>query len=85
MRKHLDREIKLDLEILKGLASQETGIEGMKLSRFDKVLGLTRERISRVYRGEPVLVGRECRAHGKDEPEDIQPRPGAPKAHESAQ
>jgi len=51
MRTHLDREIRLDLEILKGLASQETGIEGMKLSRFDRVLGLNRERIERVYRG----------------------------------
>ena len=51
MRRHLDREIKLDLDILKGLASHETGIEGMKLSRFDRVLGLNRERIDRVYRG----------------------------------
>lgn len=52
MRKHIDREIRLDLEILKGLASHETGIEGMKLSRFDRVLGLNRERIERVYRGQ---------------------------------
>jgi hypothetical protein len=51
MRKHLDREIKLDLDILKGLASHETGVEGMKLSRFDRVLGLNRDRIDRVYRG----------------------------------
>lgn len=51
MRKHLDREIRLDLEILKGLASHETGVEGMKLSRFDRVLGLNRDRIERVYRG----------------------------------
>ena len=51
MRKHLDREIKLDLNILKGLASHDTGVEGMKLSRFDRVLGLNRDRIDRVYRG----------------------------------
>jgi hypothetical protein len=50
MRKHLDRQIRLDLEILKGLASQETGIEGLKLSQFDRVLRLNRERIERVYR-----------------------------------
>jgi len=51
MRKHLDREIRLDLEVLSGLASYETGIDGLKLSRFDRVLGLNRERIERVYRG----------------------------------
>jgi phenylpropionate dioxygenase-like ring-hydroxylating dioxygenase large terminal subunit len=56
MRRHLDREIKLDLEILKGLASHETAIDGMKLSRFDRVLGLNRERIERVYRGGGLRV-----------------------------
>lgn len=52
MRRHIDREIKLDLAILKGLASHDTRVEGMKLSRFDRVLGLNRERIDRVYRGQ---------------------------------
>ena len=33
---------------------RDTGLEGLKLSRFDKVLGLTRERINRIYRGQPV-------------------------------
>jgi phenylpropionate dioxygenase-like ring-hydroxylating dioxygenase large terminal subunit len=51
MRRQLDREIQLDVGILEGLANQDTGIEGMKLSRFDRVLGLNRERIERVYRG----------------------------------
>lgn len=50
----LDYEIRLDVKILEGLADQRTGLEGMKLSRFDKVLGLNRERIERVYRGRPV-------------------------------
>ena len=53
MRRMLNREIELDVEILANLASQETSIEGMKLSRFDRVLGLNRERIQRIYRGEP--------------------------------
>jgi hypothetical protein len=52
MRKHLAREIGFDLDILKGLASYETSIEGMKLGRFDRVLGLNRERIERIYRGQ---------------------------------
>jgi phenylpropionate dioxygenase-like ring-hydroxylating dioxygenase large terminal subunit len=51
MRRQLDREIQLDVDILEGLANQDTRIEGMKLSRFDRVLGLNRERIERVYRG----------------------------------
>jgi phenylpropionate dioxygenase-like ring-hydroxylating dioxygenase large terminal subunit len=51
MRRKLDHEIQLDVRILEGLADQSAGLEGMKLSRFDKVLGLNRERIDRIYRG----------------------------------
>jgi phenylpropionate dioxygenase-like ring-hydroxylating dioxygenase large terminal subunit len=51
MCKHLDREIRLDLDILGSLASYDTAIDGLKLSRFDRALGLNRERIERVYRG----------------------------------
>jgi phenylpropionate dioxygenase-like ring-hydroxylating dioxygenase large terminal subunit len=50
MRKHLAKEIGFDMDILNGLASYETKLEGMKLSRFDRVLGLNRERIERIYR-----------------------------------
>jgi hypothetical protein len=32
-------------------STRSTSIEGLKLSRFDKFLGLTRERIERIYRG----------------------------------
>jgi hypothetical protein len=51
MRRKLDREILLDIRILENLVNYDTSIEGMKLSRFDKVLGLNRERIARIYRG----------------------------------
>ncbi|HSQ57946.1 MAG TPA: Rieske 2Fe-2S domain-containing protein [Gemmata sp.] len=51
MRREIDREIRADVSMLHHLAEYETGIEGLKLSRFDKVLGLNRERIDRVYRG----------------------------------
>jgi phenylpropionate dioxygenase-like ring-hydroxylating dioxygenase large terminal subunit len=51
MRRKLDYEIQLDVRILEGLADKNPSIEGMKLSRFDKVLGLNRERIERIYRG----------------------------------
>jgi phenylpropionate dioxygenase-like ring-hydroxylating dioxygenase large terminal subunit len=50
MQRKLDYEIRLDVRILEGLADQNTSIEGMKLSRFDRVLGLNRERIDRIYR-----------------------------------
>jgi phenylpropionate dioxygenase-like ring-hydroxylating dioxygenase large terminal subunit len=46
-----DRELKRDLGLLDGLADKSVDLEGMKLSRFDKILGLTRERIQRIYRG----------------------------------
>ena len=51
MRRKLDHEIQLDKRILENLVDKNTSIEGMKLSRFDKVLGLNRERIERIYRG----------------------------------
>jgi phenylpropionate dioxygenase-like ring-hydroxylating dioxygenase large terminal subunit len=56
MMRHLDHEIDLDVGILEGLADKSTSIDGMKLSRFDKVLGLNRERIERVYRGRQPPV-----------------------------
>lgn len=52
MRRKLDYEIQLDVRILEGLADKNPNIDGMKLSRFDKVLGLNRERIERIYRGK---------------------------------
>jgi hypothetical protein len=51
IRRQIDLEIRRDKRILEGLADQSADIEGMKLSRFDKVLTLNRERIHRVYRG----------------------------------
>jgi hypothetical protein len=51
MRWELDAEIRLDVELVENLADKDPGLDGMKLSRFDRVLGLNRERIERVYRG----------------------------------
>ncbi|MGL6097192.1 MAG: Rieske 2Fe-2S domain-containing protein [Fimbriiglobus sp.] len=50
-RREIDREVRQDIAMLEHMADKSVGIEGMKLSRFDRILGLTRERISRVYRG----------------------------------
>jgi nitrite reductase/ring-hydroxylating ferredoxin subunit len=54
MRHQIDREVRADVSMLDHMADYHTGIEGLKLSRFDKVLGLTRERIDRIYRGNGV-------------------------------
>lgn len=53
LRKKISHEIDLDVRILEALADKNPSIEGMKLSRFDRVLGLNRERIQRIYRGIP--------------------------------
>jgi hypothetical protein len=52
----LSHEIQLDANIISNLGDKDPSIEGMKLSRFDRVLGLNRERIERIYRGQPVAV-----------------------------
>jgi CRISPR/Cas system CSM-associated protein Csm2 small subunit len=48
----INREVRQDIAILGQLADKSTDIDGMKLSRFDKALGVTRERIRRIYKGE---------------------------------
>jgi phenylpropionate dioxygenase-like ring-hydroxylating dioxygenase large terminal subunit len=50
-----DREIGRDVALLSNLADRSPDLDGMKLSRFDRILGLTRERIARIYRGTPSL------------------------------
>jgi vanillate O-demethylase monooxygenase subunit len=58
LRRLVDREIKLDKTMVESLADKSPQIEGMKLSRFDKTLGLHRARINQIYRGlnEPTRV-----------------------------
>lgn len=54
LAKILAHEVWLDVEILENLADKNPNITGMKLSRFDRVLGLNRERIERIYRGRDL-------------------------------
>lgn len=51
LSKLVDIEVQCDVRMLESLADKNPSIEGMKLSRFDKVLGLQRERIESIYRG----------------------------------
>ncbi|MBX9583115.1 MAG: Rieske 2Fe-2S domain-containing protein [Gemmataceae bacterium] len=53
LRREIDREVRSDVGMLDHLADYDAGLDGLKLSRFDKVLGLTRDRIRSVYRGDP--------------------------------
>ena len=58
MRRAIDREVNADVAMLHHMADYDTSIDGLKLSRFDKVLGLTRERIARIYRGAAAAAVR---------------------------
>ncbi|MFO0946854.1 MAG: Rieske 2Fe-2S domain-containing protein [Planctomycetota bacterium] len=51
LAKLVDIEVQCDVRMLESLADKNPSIEGMKLSRFDKVLGLQRDRIEKIYRG----------------------------------
>jgi phenylpropionate dioxygenase-like ring-hydroxylating dioxygenase large terminal subunit len=55
-RREIDREVRQDIAMLEHMAEKTVGIEGLKLSRFDKILGLTRERINRIYRGDARIT-----------------------------
>jgi phenylpropionate dioxygenase-like ring-hydroxylating dioxygenase large terminal subunit len=52
LRYLVNLEVGLDVKMLNNLADKSPEIYGMRLSRFDKVLGLNRARIQKVYRGQ---------------------------------
>jgi phenylpropionate dioxygenase-like ring-hydroxylating dioxygenase large terminal subunit len=54
-RWQVDHEIKVDIGLIENLASDDVDLNGMKLSRFDRTLGLNRERIERIYRDQKLL------------------------------
>ena len=51
-RRKLRQTVAEDAFLLENLADQSPDLEGMKLSRFDPILGMTRERLRRIYYGE---------------------------------
>jgi phenylpropionate dioxygenase-like ring-hydroxylating dioxygenase large terminal subunit len=48
-RRKLRKTVEEDAFLLENLADQSPEIEGMRLSRFDSILGLTRDRLRRIY------------------------------------
>lgn len=53
LRRRTWQTVEEDVALLENLADQSTTLEGMKLSRFDAILGLTRDRLRRIY-AEPT-------------------------------
>ena len=53
VRRKIRATIDEDVWLLHNMADYDTDITGMKLSRFDKVLGLTRERLAQIYGENP--------------------------------
>lgn len=48
-RRRIQQAVDEDVFLLENLADKSPGVEGMKLSRFDPILSLTRERLQRIY------------------------------------
>ena len=48
----VDREVRLDRDMVEGLADQNPSHRGLKLGRFDRPLLETRRRIDKLYRGQ---------------------------------
>jgi len=50
IKRLLKLEVELDIGIIESIADKDPQLSGMRLSRFDRVLGLNRSRISSIYR-----------------------------------
>jgi phenylpropionate dioxygenase-like ring-hydroxylating dioxygenase large terminal subunit len=51
--KEVSDEIVADIWLCENLVEKSPSIEGLKLSRFDRTMGLNRERLGRIYYGSP--------------------------------
>jgi len=49
IRRKIESTIDEDAWLLRNMADYDTSLEGMRLGRFDRVLGLTRERLAKIY------------------------------------
>ena len=56
LRREIAATIDEDVWLLENLADQTSDLDGMKLSRFDRALGLNRERLRRIYYGEATTA-----------------------------
>jgi hypothetical protein len=58
-RRKIRQALEEDAFILENLADKSPDLAGMKLSRFDPILGLTRERLRRIYYQAPNELSKE--------------------------
>jgi hypothetical protein len=49
VRRKIKSTIDEDAWLLRNMADYDTSLQGMRLGRFDRVLGLTRERMAKCY------------------------------------
>jgi phenylpropionate dioxygenase-like ring-hydroxylating dioxygenase large terminal subunit len=49
MRPQYEREVREDQFVLENIVCQDTSLQQLKLSRFDKIMGMNRDRIARHY------------------------------------
>ena len=52
LRRRISQTVQEDAYLVEHLADQSTSLTGMRLSRFDAILGLTRARLQRIYDGK---------------------------------
>lgn len=62
MRRSYRQEVDEDKRMIDNLADKQTDLAGLKLSRFDRVLGANRERVERLYRGRAESA--QCAVEG---------------------
>ena len=58
-RRKIRQALEEDAFILENLADKSPDLAGMKLSRFDPILGWTRERLRRIYYQAPNELSKE--------------------------
>ncbi|MEM6452532.1 MAG: Rieske 2Fe-2S domain-containing protein [Cyanobacteria bacterium P01_D01_bin.105] len=67
VRRFVDYELQKDIDIIENLADKQMTLSEMQLGRYDRVLGETRKRIDRLYRGQlpELAVESKCRKNVK--------------------
>ncbi len=65
----VDYELKKDMYTLENLADKQMTLDEMQLGRYDRVLGETRKRIDRLYRGQlsKPAIKAKCRSSKPDQ------------------
>jgi hypothetical protein len=52
MRPQYEQEVREDQFVLENIVCKDTSLQQLKLSRFDKIMGMNRDRVARHYRDQ---------------------------------